>query len=59
VLGLAGEGLSDPEIAGRLVISRKTAEHHVARIRAKPGLGGRAEAARLAASGCELGAGNR
>jgi ATP/maltotriose-dependent transcriptional regulator MalT len=49
VLRLLGDGLSNREIAARLFISPKTAEHHVSRIYAKPGVGSRAEAAAYAA----------
>jgi DNA-binding CsgD family transcriptional regulator len=48
VLRLLGEGLSNREIADRLFISPKTAEHHVSRIYGKLGLKSRAEAAAYA-----------
>jgi DNA-binding CsgD family transcriptional regulator len=45
VLSLVAAGLSNAEIAGRLVIAPKTAEHHVGRVLAKLGVRSRAEAA--------------
>jgi DNA-binding CsgD family transcriptional regulator len=44
VLKLLADGCSNAEIAQRLYISRRTAEHHVAHILAKLGLRNRAEA---------------
>ncbi len=43
VLGLVASGLTDAAIAERLVISRRTAEHHVASILAKLRVSGRGE----------------
>ncbi len=48
VLRLLGEGLANREIASRLFISEKTAEHHVGRILRKLDLRSRAEAAAYA-----------
>ena len=49
VLSLVAAGLSNGQIADRLVIAPKTAEHHVGRVLAKLGVRSRAEAAAHAA----------
>jgi DNA-binding NarL/FixJ family response regulator len=50
VLDLVARGLSNREIAGRLFISAKTAEHHVGQILEKLGARSRSEAAAMVAS---------
>ena len=49
VLALIAEGLTNAEIADRLVVSQRTAEHHVAAVLAKLGTATRRDAARRAA----------
>ena len=48
VLALMVEGLSNPDIAERLVVSRSTAKAHVSNILSKLGVSNRAEAIALA-----------
>ena len=50
MLRLAARGLSNREIADRLVISRKTAANHVEHIYAKIGVSNRARASLFAVS---------
>lgn len=54
VLDLLGDGLTNAEIAGRLVISEKTVGHHVSSILAKLGVGSRYDAAKRALQDREL-----
>jgi DNA-binding NarL/FixJ family response regulator len=49
VLSLLAEGLTNAEIADRLVVSPRTAEHHVAAVLMKLGSTTRRDAARRAA----------
>ncbi|MGY1739528.1 MULTISPECIES: LuxR C-terminal-related transcriptional regulator [unclassified Blastococcus] len=50
VLDLLRQGLTNAEIAARLYISARTAEHHVGRVLGKLGMRSRAEAAAFAAA---------
>jgi DNA-binding CsgD family transcriptional regulator/tetratricopeptide (TPR) repeat protein len=54
VLALLGEGLSDSDIAARLVISPRTVHHHVAAVLAKLGVANRHEAVAHAINGQAL-----
>jgi DNA-binding NarL/FixJ family response regulator len=48
VLALVADGLTNAEIAERLVVSQRTAEHHVAAVLTKLGAATRRDAARIA-----------
>ncbi len=51
VLGLLVQGMTNPEIAARLVVSRATAKAHVSNVLSKLGAANRAEAVALALRG--------
>jgi DNA-binding NarL/FixJ family response regulator len=55
VLGLLRQGLTNTEIAARLYISGRTAEHHVGRVLGKLGVRSRAEAAAFAVAHSDRG----
>ena len=50
VAGLVAEGLSNPDIASNLVLSRRTVETHISHILTKLGVRSRTEIVRLALS---------